>query len=70
MFVAILFGRPAPLLATQLLWMNLITDSLPAIAIGMDPNDPEVMQQKPRKQKTGFFSQQTIFKDMLGGITI
>ncbi len=70
MFVAILFGRPAPLLATQLLRMNLVTDSLPAIAIEMDPNDPEVMQQKPRKQSSGFFSKQTIFKDMLGGILI
>lgn len=70
MFIAIIVWRPAPLLATQLLRINLITDSLPAIAIGMDPNDPEVMNKKPRKANTGFFSKKTIIKDSLGGILI
>ena len=56
MFAAIVAGLPLPLIATQLLWINLITDTLPAIALGMDPGNPEVMQEKPRPVKEGFFS--------------
>jgi Ca2+-transporting ATPase len=39
-----------------LLWVNLITDSLPAIALGMDPNDPNNMKEKPRDPKESIFS--------------
>ncbi|MCL2169672.1 MAG: HAD-IC family P-type ATPase, partial [Defluviitaleaceae bacterium] len=46
-FVAILLGWPVPLLAIHLLWVNLVTDSLPAIALGLDPADPTAMQGKP-----------------------
>ena len=48
MFFAALVGWPAPLLAIQILWINLVTDSLPALALSMEPPDPDVMQRPPR----------------------
>ncbi len=44
------------LTAVQILWMNLVTDGLPAIALGVDPGDPDLMQRKPRKPKESIFS--------------
>jgi Ca2+-transporting ATPase len=44
------------LTAVQLLWMNLVTDGLPAIALGVDPGDPDLMQRKPRKPKESIFT--------------
>ena len=55
MFIIICLGLPAPLIAIHLLWVNLLTDSLPAIALGMDPKDPNIMLQKPRKANEGIF---------------
>ncbi len=46
-------GLFLPLLAAQLLWINLITDGPPALALGIDPKDPDVMQREPRKRGTG-----------------
>jgi Ca2+-transporting ATPase len=48
-FVAVLLGWPAPLLAVQLLWLNLITDGLPALALGMEPPERDVMRRRPRR---------------------
>ncbi|MGV3639477.1 MAG: cation-translocating P-type ATPase [Adhaeribacter sp.] len=56
MFVALMIGWQTPLIATQLLWINLITDTLPAVALGMDPGDPDVMKEKPRDPKESFFA--------------
>jgi len=47
-FVAILLGYPSPLLPLQILWVNLVTDILPALALIRDPADPDVMQRPPR----------------------
>lgn len=48
MFVALLIGLPIPLLAIQILWVNLVTDGLPAIALGFEPVEKGVMKRKPR----------------------
>jgi len=70
MFVSILIGFPAPLIATQLLWINLLTDSLPAVALGMDPGDPDVMIEKPRAPKESFFVHGAGMRAIGGGILI
>ena len=46
-------GLFLPLLAAQLLWINLVTDGPPALALGIDPKDPDVMQREPRQRGTG-----------------
>jgi Ca2+-transporting ATPase len=51
MFCAILVGWPAPLVAIQLLWINLVTDALPAMALGLEPPEPDVMNRPPRPPK-------------------
>ncbi len=53
--LAILFQLPVPLLAIQILWVNLVTDSLPALALGMEPAEPGIMKRKPRKKEEGIF---------------
>jgi Ca2+-transporting ATPase len=70
MFVTLLVGWEAPLIATQLLWINLLTDSFPAIALGMDPGNPDVMREKPRNAKENFFSGGASLHIILGGILI
>ncbi len=47
-FTAILAGLPSPLTAIQLLWLNLITDGAPALALGVEKGDPDIMLQPPR----------------------
>jgi Ca2+-transporting ATPase len=56
-------GLVLPLLATQILWINLITDGAPALALGLDPADPEVMNRPPRPKGSG-----VITRRMWGGI--
>ena len=56
LFILILVGLPAPLIAIHLLWVNLLTDSLPAIALGMQTKDPNCMEQKPRDPNEGIFA--------------
>lgn len=51
MFTAILLGFPPPLIPLQLLWLNLVTDSFPALALGMEPGEPHLMRAKPRGHK-------------------
>jgi len=56
MFVAALLGLPLPLLPIQILWVNLVTDGLPAMALGLDPGDPGIMQRKPRSPQESIFA--------------
>ncbi|RYM06556.1 cation-translocating P-type ATPase [Sporolactobacillus sp. THM7-7] len=67
---AVLLFWPVPLLPTQILWINLITDTLPAIALGVDPGDPAVMKKPPRNPKESFFAGGAAFRAILGGILI
>jgi Ca2+-transporting ATPase len=50
-FLATLAGLPAPLTAIQLLWLNLITDGAPALALAMEKGDPDIMEHRPRAKK-------------------
>jgi Ca2+-transporting ATPase len=70
MFFTLLMGWAAPLIATQILWINLLTDSLPAIALGMDPGDPDIMKEKPRNPKESFFAGGAGLRVLLGGVLI
>ncbi len=56
MFLALLVGWPIPLLAIQILWVNLVTDGLPAIALGFEPGEPGVMKRKPRPPQESIFA--------------
>lgn len=53
---AFLMRLPTPLLAIQLLWVNLVTDSLPALALGVEPIDKDIMKRKPVSAKSSLFS--------------
>ena len=55
-FVAMLVWRQSPLLSMQLLWINLVTDSLPAIALGMEPVESDVMEHPPKPKEEGIFA--------------
>ena len=55
-FVAMLLWHKTPLLSMQLLWINLVTDSLPAIALGMEAVEPNIMHQPPRPKNEGIFA--------------
>lgn len=55
-FMGLLLGLKSPLLAIQLLWINLVTDSLPAIALGLEPPEKDIMSKKPRDPKKGLFA--------------
>lgn len=55
-FVAMLLWHKSPLLSIQLLWINLVTDSLPAIALGMEPVEAGIMDCKPKPKEEGLFA--------------
>ncbi|MBR9706909.1 MAG: ATPase, partial [Candidatus Diapherotrites archaeon] len=53
---SVIAGFPAPFVAVQILWINLLTDGLPALALGVDPPDEDVMHKPPRDPKEGIIS--------------
>lgn len=55
-FIAMLLWRESPLLSMQLLWINLVTDSLPAIALGMEPVEADIMERRPKPKDEGLFA--------------
>jgi Ca2+-transporting ATPase len=70
MFAALVFGLRVPLLAIQILWINLVTDGLPAIALGFEPAEPDVMKRKPRPPKESIFAQGVGFHVLWVGLWI
>ena len=64
-FLATLAGLPAPLTAIQLLWLNLITDGAPALALAVEKGDPDIMEQKPRAK-----SEPIVNRSMLLGLGV
>jgi Ca2+-transporting ATPase len=65
---AAVLGMPMPLSAVQLLYTNLATDGLPALALAVDPPERDLMQRPPRNPRTGIFSRPVIFLMAVGGI--
>lgn len=70
MFVGILMGMPIVLLPVQILLVNLVTDGLPAIALGLEPPESDIMSKPPRKSTEGFFSGGLMAKIIFRGIFI
>jgi len=63
-----LLGLPLPLTAVQILYVNLATDGLPALALSVDPAEKDLMKRKPRNQKTGIFTRPVVALMLAGGI--
>ena len=70
MFLASLFTLPSPLTPIQILFVNLATDGLPAIALGVDPPDDDIMRQTPRKRNEGIFARGLAEKIVVRGSLI
>ena len=69
-FVGLLLGVKSPLLAIQLLWVNLVTDSLPAIALGLEPPEKDIMNRPPRDSKKSIFADGLMGKIVVEGFMI
>lgn len=67
-FTAMLLWHKTPLLSMQLLWINLVTDSLPAIALGMEAVESDIMDKKPKPKKEGLFAHGFGIRIILQGI--
>jgi Ca2+-transporting ATPase len=70
MFIATVAGLPLPLLPVQILWVNLVTDGLPAMALGVDPNNHDIMIRPPRNPKESVFSRGLSRKIIARGLQI
>jgi P-type Ca2+ transporter type 2C len=69
-FLGIILELPLPLLAIQILWVNLITDSFPALALSMDPADKGLMRRPPRPRTQGLITRTTALDMALVGLTV
>ena len=69
-FMGLVLGLKSPLLAIQLLWINLVTDSLPAIALGLENPEKDIMNRKPVNSKKGIFADGLWNKIIVEGIMI
>lgn len=69
-FTAILFGLDVPLLPVQLLFINLVTDSFPALCLGVEPPDPDIMMRPPVRAGSGLFHFESVFRMAVEGMFI
>ena len=67
-FAAMLLWHKSPFLSMQLLWINLVTDSLPAIALGMEPVEGDIMDRKPKPREEGLFAHGFGIRIVLQGV--
>lgn len=70
MFLSIVMGLPVVLVPTQILLVNLVTDGLPAMALGLEKSEDEIMKMKPREFQRGFFAGGLMSKIILRGLLI
>ncbi|MDY0405934.1 calcium-translocating P-type ATPase, SERCA-type [Virgibacillus sp. 179-BFC.A HS] len=70
MLFAMLLSLPLPLVPVQILWVNLVTDGLPAMALGLDKPEEDVMRRKPRSPKEGVFARGLAYKILSRGLLI
>lgn len=70
LLTSIAFGMPLPLLPIHILWVNLVTDSLPALALGVDPEEPGLMERQPRDPKKSIFADGLWLSIIFQGIII
>ena len=70
MFIAMMIGLPLPLVPIQILWVNLVTDGLPAMALGVDQAEKDLMQHRPRSAKENIFSRRLGWKIISRGLLI
>ena len=70
LLITAVFNLGTPLLPIHILWVNLVTDSLPALALSVDPAEKDLMSRKPRNSKKGFMTRGMIWRVMYQGIMI
>ena len=70
MFLAMMAGLPLPLVPIQILWVNLVTDGLPAMALGVDQPESDLMHQKPRPSRENIFARRLGWKIISRGLVI
>jgi Ca2+-transporting ATPase len=70
MLLAMVFALPLPLVPIQILWVNLVTDGLPAMALGVDPPEKDLMRQPPRGAKESIFARRLGWKILSRGVLI
>jgi Ca2+-transporting ATPase len=65
---AVIAGLPMPLSAVQILYVNLATDGLPALALAVDPPEQDLMQRRPRNPRVGIFTRPVVIMVLVGGL--
>ncbi len=70
LFVAVVLNMPAPLLPIHILWINLVSDSLPALALGFDTAEEGIMRRKPIDPKAGILTRPFVLNSIFRGLLI
>lgn len=70
LLVTAIFNWGTPLLPIHILWVNLVTDSLPALALSVDPAEKDIMQRKPRNAKKSFMTRSMVWRVLYQGIMV